>query len=211
MNKKGGFDIQKEKNAEKEEDYIPKSELKERGWTDSMIKKLNLKPDTSKRNPMYPTAAPPMKLYSREKIEQIEKTPEFEELYEKSLKRKKSAQKAVETKKEKLLEFAENVKIKVKYIEEPQLTDLAIQSFNNWHFLHDDVPPASRNSDEVFLDRIRNNFIRHELTNYDRIIAHIRGQIGKHEAYQLIKERVMERIDEEWNRKKTEQEKNKEE
>ena len=186
-----------------DEEFITKTELKERGWTDSIIKSLNVEPDEERPNPKYKSASP-MKLYKLEKIKSLEATPEFEQLYEKSLKRRASAEKAVETKREKLIEFAENVKIEVRYMPEPQLTRNAISAYNSWNvekIYSGKCEAASTRSDEIFLIRIRNNYIRHQLTNYDAILAQIRSKVGTHEVYDTIREKIAERINHVWKEK----------
>jgi hypothetical protein len=50
-------------------EYLVKSKLLERGWTNSLINKFLPEPDEIKKNPHYRKAAP-MKLYLLEKIQQ---------------------------------------------------------------------------------------------------------------------------------------------
>ena len=63
------------------------SQLKERGWTASMIKKANL-PFDIEENPYYKRAAP-MRLYNIEDVEAFEATKAFYILLVKSKTRKK--------------------------------------------------------------------------------------------------------------------------
>lgn len=189
-------------------DYVTKTGLKERGWTDSIIKKMGVVPDREAPNPHYRSAAP-TKLYLISKIEKLENTPEFKELIEKSQKRKLGAQKAVETKKQNLLKQVEDLAIEVAYIPEPDLTDLAIFSYNEWQTNrpsvingNNDFLMATRDSDAAFLHRIRQNFIRHNLTNYDELLRVIKGKVGVTDAYIALKGKVLFRIRAEWERKK---------
>jgi hypothetical protein len=62
-----------------EDESLTLSELKERGWTDSIIKKMNLFPDKLAKNPHYLKAAP-MKLYFISRIEELEKSEQFSNL-----------------------------------------------------------------------------------------------------------------------------------
>jgi hypothetical protein len=184
-----------------EDNYITLSGLKERGWTDSIIKKMNLLPDKLTKNPRYNKAAP-MKLYLISRIEEIEKTEQFSDLSVKSQSRKKSAEKAVETKIAKLYKYVETVPIEIEYVPEPQVTLDAINAYNDWHdFDYNYVNPVSLDSDEMFLTRIRGNYIRHNLTNYDEILAEIKGHTGIKEVYPDLKRKVMSRIDSEWKSK----------
>ena len=57
----------------KEKIYFRSSELKQRGWTDGLIKKFLPKPDETKTNPIVKSAAP-MKLYKIKRVERIEKS-----------------------------------------------------------------------------------------------------------------------------------------
>lgn len=70
-------------------DYFTKSMLKEQWmWTDTLIKKFAGEPDMYKKNPVY-SSADPMALYSKERIMEIEKKPEFVTEMKKSYKRRK--------------------------------------------------------------------------------------------------------------------------
>jgi len=53
---------------------------------------------------------------------------------------------------------------------------------------------ASESSDERFLDRITVNYVRHELTNYDGLLASLHGKVGIAEAKELVRERVYDAI-----------------
>ena len=57
-------------------------------WTDTLIKKFAGEPDMYKKNPVY-SSADPMALYSKERIMEIEKKPEFVAEMKKSYKRRK--------------------------------------------------------------------------------------------------------------------------
>lgn len=187
-------------------DYIILATLKKRGWTDSMIKKLALTPDKLVRNPRYKKAAS-MKIFSLQKVERLERTELFNMLLAKSRKRKKSAAKAVETKRTNLFSYVESVPIIIKYIPEPQVTTDAIESYNYWQSRRPSIVkgknsfvPANMESDDFFINRIRSNYIRHKLTNYDEILKVIKGHVGVGEGYFTLKRKVMDRIDTEWSK-----------
>lgn len=61
--------------------YIAKCTLKSRGWTEGLIRRFARDSDKEVPNPHYRRAAPPMKLYQLERIEQIEETPEFQSAF----------------------------------------------------------------------------------------------------------------------------------
>ena len=77
--------------------YYRSSELKQRGWTDGLIKKFLPNPDETKTNPVIKSAAP-MKLYKIKRVERIEKSERFIKEMENISRRKIAARKAVETK-----------------------------------------------------------------------------------------------------------------
>lgn len=56
--------------------YYRSSELKQRGWTEGLIRKFLPKPDETKTNPIIRSAAP-MKLYKIKRVERIEKSEKF--------------------------------------------------------------------------------------------------------------------------------------
>lgn len=165
---------------------ITKTELKKRGWTDTIIEKTNLKPEFITPKTIY---------YSLSNVKRIERTKRFQLLYQESQRRKMTAKKAVETKTQKLLNYVDNVEIKIKYMDDRYITKNAIDAYNYWN-RHSDKK-ASLYSDEFFLKRIKMNYVRHELTNYEEILEELGGKVGKNEAYYLIKKRIKNRIDNE--------------
>jgi hypothetical protein len=185
-----------------EDEYLTLSGLKERGWTDSIVKKMNLLPDKLAKNPHYLKAAP-MKLYLVSGIEELEKSEQFCNLITKSQSRKEGAKKAVETKIAKLYKYVETVPIEIEFVPEPQVTIDAINAYNDWHDYDFDnyTNSVTLNSDELFLMRIRGNYIRHNLTNYEEILAVIKGHTGISEVYPDLKRKVMKRISMEWKSK----------
>ncbi len=58
------------------EGYLTMSGLRERGWTDAMIRDYLGDPDATRPNPRYWSAAP-MKLYLADRAEAAEATPEW--------------------------------------------------------------------------------------------------------------------------------------
>ncbi len=71
--------------------------LKERGWTEAMIRDLLGKPDTLRDNPHYKSAAP-MRLWRLQRVEAVEATPEFAQRRERATGQRVAAAKAVQTK-----------------------------------------------------------------------------------------------------------------
>lgn len=176
----------------KEKIYFRSSELKQRGWTDGLIKKFLPKPDETKTNPIVKSAAP-MKLYKIKRVERIEKSEKFIKEMENISRRKIAARKAVETKTAKTIEWANSIKINVPSIDKDKLLRKAIYHYNQYH----DTYIGS--IDEDFANRISTNYIRHECTNYDRVLDSLYGMVGRDKAYDIIKGKVNQEIKEKHN------------
>lgn len=182
-------------------EYISLSQLKERGWTVSIIKKLNLTHDKEKTNPFYKCASP-MKLYNLSKIIEIEKTPEFTELFEKAEKRKLSAAKAVNTKLQNIKDYVHSIEIKIPDIPAPQIFEMAIEHYNDYHFNrwnYDGKYISSyKGLDNETLIRLTSNLIRHQLTNYDILLEEEYGKVGIDYFHNYLKEKINKMVREKY-------------
>lgn len=178
-----------------EKKYISRAGLKgKRGWTDLLIKRFLPEPDLITTNPYY-KSSPEMKLWLIDIIDEIEQKPEFKAMFYSASNRKKSANKAVETKKSQILSYVRNIKIIIPDIDKEQLIQKACESYNNhksWLSYERgyDFTPASPTSDEYFLNRITLNYLRHRCTRYERELEEIFGKVGTQEAYMILKERI---------------------
>lgn len=172
--------------------YYRSSELKQRGWTDGLIKKFLPKPDETKTNPIVKSAAP-MKLYKIKRVERIEKSEKFIKEMENISRRKIAARKAVETKTAKTVEWANSIKFNVPTLNKYKLLKKAIYHYEQFH----DTCVGS--IDDEFAARISTNYIRHECTNYDRVLDSLYGMVGRDKAYDIIKGKVNQEIKEKHN------------
>lgn len=57
---------------------LSQTQLKERGWTPALVKKVLDPPDATKPNPHYKSAAP-MRLYTASRVEAAERSEEWEQ------------------------------------------------------------------------------------------------------------------------------------
>ena len=185
---------------EEREKLFSTPELRERGWTPSMIKKLMPLHDNEQRNPKYRCAAP-MKLYSKTKVYAYERGNRWKTMHEKSLKRiengKKSSRKALTTKIDNTLKKYENIEFEVpKDIPKEKLERDALRSYNDLHSERSDSFLWVKRSevDDDFIARITVNYIRHQLTEYDSVIEIPRQHVGVNEARCLIKGKVLDSI-----------------
>jgi hypothetical protein len=181
------------------EQLLAVSQLKKRGWTDSLISRFLGDPDELRRNPHY-RSGPPMKLYNVERIEQAEASTEFCDAQDARKNRRDAAQKALATKKQKIADYVENVKIEVPRLAKGELIRRACDNYNanvpGWKY---DAPLANEHSAPTFLERICVNYLRHCLTKYETHLGEIAGKVGVRDAYFGIKTRVLEAIAEEYD------------
>lgn len=182
------------------DEYITKPHLKNRGWTDAMVKKFLGAPDMTKPNPHYKSAAP-MGLWLAKRVNQAERTAAWKAEKEKSVGRKASAQKAVKTKTQKAIEFAQTVAIMVPTMDYEKLLDKACKSYNSWHqydrngyFKFDFNPASPLESDKDFLHRITTNYLRHECTSYENELYKLYGKTGVSEAHDILQQRINDEI-----------------
>ena len=177
---------------------ITASGMKERGWTDKLIRDYYPTPYATKKNPVYASASP-MKFYSINEVERIENLPEYkaklDKLKEGKQKRQAAASKAVETKTKSTLEIVKSTKIGVIKIKNKYLLRDAIDAYNDFNCERGRFESiASKNSDKEFLDRIVVNYVRHNLTEYDYTLYQLVAKTGKSKAYVLLNEKIYSAI-----------------
>lgn len=177
-------------------EMITQTTVLEMGFSKSMIAKL-LPPPTEKPNPYYRNSAP-MKLWSKADVLQVMETDEYKNMLEKVNKRKQSAKRAAETKKDNLVktisDYADHISIKV--LKDEVLIQRTISAKKDWNYctghFYDDWEFQSIN-DET-LSRWVVNYIRHNLVEYDRTLYGLRGKTGKSEAYVTFKRAILSKI-----------------
>lgn len=186
----------KNKDYIKEKKHIAKATIKkERGWTELLIRRFLKVPDLIVDNPHY-KSAPPMRLYLIEKVEKIEATPEFKVMMESANGRKNKANQAVDTKRNKIMAHVNGLRIEVPEMEEDELKKRAVKSYNDFKeakAMHRDdyeFEPATIHADDVFLNRISLNYLRHRCTKYENELRKIFGKVGVDDAYAVLKERI---------------------
>lgn len=174
--------------------YVGAWTLKERGWTETTIRKFLGEPDKTTVNPHY-RSGPMCRLYLEDRVLAIESTPEWQEAKARSDKRKISSAKATATKTEKLLsEYIPRLQVDQALSKLPleNIQEYAIESYNEWNW--GNGRRADKCSDKDFLERITKNFIRHELTNYDELLEDVQGKTGKNKFYDIIRSKISDAI-----------------
>ena len=145
--------------------FITKTDLISiRKWTERLIKKYMPVPDEIRNNPYYGQASK-MKLYKISRVESIEKNEQFLIDFQKTILRRKSSLKMVETKKDNLLIEIFELPISVEIIPRNELVPLVIDDYNDRNYYKDYL--TLRDLDQSKLERLTVNYIRHQLTSYD--------------------------------------------
>jgi len=175
------------------EKKVTQSELLANGWTRKLIQDFLPEPEL-KRNPHY-KRGPQMKLWSVSDVESVMQTKEFQEAKEKADKRKMSAQKAVITKTDKLLEDIEKkiLEIEVVKVNDKKLRKDTLAAKEVWYMVHD-IPSDVYSVDAETMNRWIVNYIRHNLTSYDEELYLMSGKVGCHIAYVRYKNAVLHKI-----------------
>ena len=187
-----------------------KTQLKERGWTESAIKKFLGNCDNSYPSPYSKKIK--VQLWNCDRVIETEESKEFKDWYDKS-KNKRGKQSELmlskmEIKRNELLEYINNLNIEVPVIPFDELILLACQHYNDFKSARllnksqyrplEKNEKATPNSGTDFLYRICGNFIRHQMTDYEIELSNIFGAVGKQEGYALLKDRVMSEINEKY-------------
>jgi hypothetical protein len=175
------------------DDYFSSTELKERGWSDALIRDFAAEPCKLVKNPNY-RSGPPMRLWSVERIEEIEERPEWQERAAKLLARRPAAQAralaAAEKRRQQTIEFAQSwtPAIRLPADNYSALVEAACEAYNGLHAARGNYEKFARpGGDPEFIDRIVGNFIRHECSDYEWMLGQIRGRVGTADAYHEIR------------------------
>lgn len=148
-----------------------------------------------------------MLLYSKERVKKIEKRKTFIALFEKVKARKESAKKAVETKKQKIIDYVNNMEIDIPLMEIDVLDKKARASYDNFHsrryYWDNDFEDyveyyqsAFNSDDEDFIKRITINYLRHQRTNYENQLRSMFGKVGVQEGHDILQKRINDKIKE---------------
>ncbi len=198
-------------------DYLNKSMLKERGWTEGLIKKKLPEPKIG-RNPLY--RSQPVYLYRLDDVLVGEESEEFKKMQETRAKRCESAEKAVLTRYKRTSNWLErNIEaLEIEVLSDDELTSyvfarqVAVYEYKldekwDWDFEaemmsvfiinveeYEENPTTPTFVDEETLQRWKVNFIRHELTNYDYLIRNLKGKPDKYNLVLKLKEALFKKI-----------------
>jgi len=207
------------------EEYISKSGLKERGWTNKAIVDFLGEADAVRKNPYYRSAAP-MLCWETTRVEKAEQTDGFIEWYNKtqsSRKKQQARQLEINSIKRKALidssseQFSQEIDLALARFESIEDAELQRRAILHWKrnkeaFLieredFESLPveiPDVLDLDQETISRWIENYIRHRLTNYDYILSEMVGKVGREEAYESLKSLFDKKVFE-WMRKRKNQ------
>lgn len=191
--------MEKEKNIKLE--YFSVSGLKHRGWTEGKIKLWLKDADKLVDNPHY-RCAPKSKLYESKRVLKFEKRKIFKEWFENSKnKREKISLKQKEihnNKKEELIKYINNLNIEIEVFSEKELYERAIYHYNDLWFFRENYEKTIYQKyyelEKSFLNRITINMLRHNYSYYEEELSGLFGKSGKEDCYELLKEKVNNKI-----------------
>ena len=127
-------------------------------------------------------------------------TEEFKAQREKTAKRKAAAERAVETKWDKMQQYLDTIEIEVPMLDRAKLIKRACRHYNDmqdWRAAERRYTPdlkATADSDSKFLERICVNYLRHCLTKYEDHLDAMSGKVGFDGGYQEVRRRVFAEI-----------------
>lgn len=170
---------------------ISQSTVLDMGFTKSMIAKL-LPAPVLKPNPWYRSAAP-MKLYRIEDVSAAMETEAYRVASEKAEARRSSAEKAVETKRQKgealidtIVEELVVERIDTKELKRIVLREKEERAAERGDYLH--------SLDDETIARWMVNYVRHNLCQYDDGLMALVGKVGKDALYVRLKEGTLRKI-----------------
>src|ERR1700730_8861484 len=165
--------------------------LKARGWTQARIARLG-DPDAITRD-AHDAKSAPMRLYDTARVASFEVSSEFLAAKAKAARRQCGAKTAVQTKRAALMQRDLEMHVSVETRPEHWVSGATIDAYNEWRGEGDG---AAEDAPAEFLERITVNFIRHNLTAYDRALEEVAGRVGIASAVQAIRARIYSAIGE---------------
>jgi len=176
-----------------EEKHFTKTTLKERGWSDTLIKQL-LPPPIVCENPYYRSRN--MYLWKECDVAEAEKKPEFAAHLNRRSVHQKRAQAAVLTKNRKMQERLRDAiaRIRVEEVDYARVVDDAVAAKQEWYDMTGQYDRSVYGADQKTIERWTVNYIRHNLTAYDSFLYSAKGKTGISFAYPLYRRAVLEKI-----------------
>lgn len=171
-------------------EYLSASKVKERGWTDSLIRRLLGHPDATAPNPMFRGAAP-VRLYDLEKILSAEESPGWQVAKALASTRSATASQASVRRAAAVVEKARRFTVTLPVLADDELYRRAVVHRNEVRNYREDFEHATVESvDESTMRPWSVNYLRHVLTGYDSQIGRFAGEPGVRSAETITRQRV---------------------
>jgi hypothetical protein len=176
------------------QDYLTLTALRERGWSPSLLRRLLGAPDKTSPNP-HRRSGPPMQLYSPDRVAEAEAHPDFVAYQTSRATRSAAALTVADSKRRELLHRIAEIEITIPQRPLDRLRRAALLSWQDGQAERGNYGADGADAPPDVLDRWAVNYIRHELTDYDRLLYdEIAGRIGVGEAGRLLKRRILDKI-----------------
>ncbi|MFI8288779.1 hypothetical protein ACIGBL_06505 [Streptomyces sp. NPDC085614] len=167
--------------------YVTLDGLRERGWTDAMVRDLLGEADVQGRDPRRWSLAP-VRLYRVSRVEAVEQTPEFTRCAADSGRRSSAATAGAESRR-----LAVLAAIRAQPIEVPRLpaAELERRAVRHRRLLGARSPGGAAGGALV---RWQVNYLRHALSRYETLLDGLYGVTGRAEAERVLRTRLYEAI-----------------
>ncbi|TXS16086.1 hypothetical protein EAO71_34325 [Streptomyces sp. ms191] len=167
--------------------YVTLDGLRERGWTDAMVRDLLGEADVQGRDPRRWSLAP-VRLYRVSRVEAVERTPEFTRCAADSGRRSSAATAGAESRR-----LAVLAAIRAQPIEVPRLpaAELERRAVRHRRLLGARSPGGAAGGALV---RWQVNYLRHALSRYETLLDGLYGVTGRAEAERVLRTRLYEAI-----------------
>lgn len=179
------------KNKE-EKPFITQQDVMSRGWSRKMVDIFLGKPDKTVVNYYY--SGSDIKLFTRDRVESVEKTSEFVERQKQYFKRRDSALKGYRKRLEQTVAFVDSM-IEAFYVPRYDIDEVQQEAIEDRRFYYESRGKVfDETGIEYSVDRWTVNFIRHELTSYDYDCRELKGKVGCSDEYYRFKNAVLLKI-----------------
>lgn len=179
------------------EEYLSKQRIKdEYEFTDAMIRDLLPAPELTKPNPHYRTTGAPMQLWLKSTVEKVVATDEFAESLKRRRERSQRAKASMQARRTHTLgEYCDKAKaITVVRIPLGDLEKRAVKAKEDYEHDKGNYGFLAGSAPDYVRRRWMVNYVRHNLTVYDRDLHDMKGKVGVHEGYEVYKSAVLDEI-----------------
>jgi hypothetical protein len=190
---------------------ITQSTLKQRGWTPKAVEMFLGDPDKTVPNPHYKKAAP-MRLWELTRVEVAEQSQPFIEWRSKTSKRRQrqseTMARVMEVKRQETIDWvATEIQPQIdralyqvtdgetlKHLEQKAVDSWYELQLDSWHNYDCEKPNLDSLASATRIRWVK-NYVRHQLTAYERLIDQTYGEVGRQQAYDEMKRLVSDAVD----------------